>query len=129
MVNCCALAAGLLGSGEICDGAAAGLVGPLQWDRCLELGMQQWAGAAQGSQPERAAGDYPLTACVLSGLPSHLLALKTCCLCSKWSVYSIDTNSCPSQPDHNKWELWLECYFAARGQYILLLNNEVRDGW
>lgn len=57
VVDCCALIVELLGYGEMRDGAAAELVGPLQWDRCLELGMQQWAGAAQGTQPERAAGD------------------------------------------------------------------------
>lgn len=86
----------------------------------LELLKDPWLG--------KAGSDQPVTSCERSSLQSHLLALKICCLCSKWSVYSIDTNSCPSQPDHNKWELWLECYFAARGQYILLLNNEARDG-
>lgn len=92
-------------------------------------GWQHWTRAAQGTWLEKAGGDQLLTSCALSSLQSHLLTLKICCLCSKWSVYSIDVNSCPSQPDHKKWEFWLECYFAARGQYILLLNNEARDGW
>lgn len=99
---------------------------------CLKAvsGWQHWTGAVQGTWLEKAGGDQLLTSCELSSLQSHLLTLKICCLRSKWSVYSIDMNSCPSQPDHNKWEFWLECYFAARGQYILLLlNNEARDGW
>lgn len=60
VVDCCTLVMGLLGCGEMHDGAAAELVGPSQWDPCLELGMQQWARAAQGTQPERTAGDWPL---------------------------------------------------------------------
>ena len=91
---------------------------------CLK-GHQSYSRSLTG----KAGGDQPLTSCALSSLQPHLLALKIFCLCCKWSVYSIDTNSCPSRPDHNKWELWLECYFAGRGQYILLLNNEARDGW